>query len=473
MKIHIQMLFEDDEDQLSEAMEIFSFQRETLCAENLGLSLIEAKECLTKLQQNIVHKQVTDYHQQASHCPNCQSLRSRKGWHSLKIRTLFGKLELQSPRFYHCACEEDSQSSFSPLAEILKERSSPELLYLQSKWAALLPYDLTVKLLGEVFPLNLSASSLKEQIRRLAERCESELGSEAFSFIEGCQRDWDKLPEPDGPMTVGLDGAYIHLRDEKERKAGSMEVIVGKVLPAEAQSKCLAFVHRYDEKPRRRLFECLKSQGFQLNQSLLFLSDGGETVRDLQFYLSPQSEHLLDWFHITMRLTVMQQFLKGLPEQLGQHESRSRMEQALESIKWFLWHGNLYHGLQCIGALVEDVEMLNQQFKLANIPKLLKAIHEFHSYIRSNQAFIPNYGDRYRYGEIITTSFVESAVNQVVSKRFVKKQQMRWTRQGVHLLLQVRTQVLNDEWRSTFTRWYPKLHLEKLENPNTSSVDAA
>jgi hypothetical protein len=75
----------------------------------------------------------------------------------------------------------------------LKERSSPELLYLQSKWAALLPYDLTVKLLQEVSPLNLSASSLKRQIQTLAEPCESELGSEEFSFIAGCQRDWDAL----------------------------------------------------------------------------------------------------------------------------------------------------------------------------------------------------------------------------------------------------------------------------------------
>jgi hypothetical protein len=33
-----------------------------------------------------------------------------------------------------------------------------------------------------------------------------------------------------------------------------------------------------------------------------------------------------------------------------------------------------------------------------------------------------NYGDRDRHGEPITSSFVESAVNQVVSKRIVKQQ---------------------------------------------------
>jgi len=46
-------------------------------------------------------------------------------------------------------------------------------------------------------------------------------------------------------------------------------------------------------------------------------------------------------------------------------------------------------------------------------------------------------------------------VNQVVSKRMVKKQQMRWTESGAHNLLQVRTKVLNDQLRETFVHWYP------------------
>jgi hypothetical protein len=82
-------------------------------------------------------------------------------------------------------------------------------------------------------------------------------------------------------------------------------------------------------------------------------------------------------------------------------------------------------------------------------------VQEFGSYIDANQDFIPNYGDRYRRDETISTAFVESAVNYVISKRFVKKQQMRWTQRGAQLLLQTRTQVLNDDLRKTFCRWYP------------------
>ena len=81
---------------------------------------------------------------------------------------------------------------------------------------------------------------------------------------------------------------------------------------------------------------------------------------------------------------------------------------------------------------------------------------EFETYIRNNCEFIPNFGERRRQGETITTAFVESTINQVVSRRFVKKQQMAWTLRGAHLLLQTRTKVLNDELDEVFRRWYPK-----------------
>jgi len=61
----------------------------------------------------------------------------------------------------------------------------------------------------------------------------------------------------------------------------------------------------------------------------------------------------------------------------------------------------------------------------------------------------PNFGERYRAGEIISTSFVESAVNHVISKRMVKKQQMRWSPRGAHLLLQIPFTATND----TLGRW--------------------
>src|SRR5262245_62780106 len=92
--------------------------------------------------------------------------------------------------------------------------------------------------------------------------------------------------------------------------------------------------------------------------------------------------------------------------------------------------------------------------------KLFKAVEEFYTYIERNRAFIPNDGERYRYGECISTGFVESTVNQVISTRFCKRQQMPWTKRGAHLLLQTRAKTPNQELGAAFQRWYPDLQLE-------------
>ena len=42
----------------------------------------------------------------------------------------------------------------------------------------------------------------------------------------------------------------------------------------------------------------------------------------------------------------------------------------------------------------------------------------------------------------------------------VKKQQMGWSPRGAHLLLQVRTRVLDEEWENTFRRRYPAFRPE-------------
>jgi hypothetical protein len=56
---------------------------------------------------------------------------------------------------------------------------------------------------------------------------------------------------------------------------------------------------------------------------------------------------------------------------------------------------------------------------------------------------------------MISTSFVESTDDELISKRMVKKQQMRWTKEGAHLLLQTRFKTLVGDLRDKFVEWYP------------------
>jgi len=91
----------------------------------------------------------------------------------------------------------------------------------------------------------------------------------------------------------------------------------------------------------------------------------------------------------------------------------------------------------------------------ASIKALRKAAAEFQTYITNSAWMIPNYAERRRYGERVSTGFVESTVNTVVGKRFCKRQQMRWSKIGAHLMLQTRTRTLDGTLRSKFEQWYP------------------
>ncbi len=163
----------------------------------------------------------------------------------------------------------------------------------------------------------------------------------------------------------------------------------------------------------------------------------------------------------TMKLTVLGQFGKGLVHceaVLGE-----AIRDQIERLTWSLWHGQVDKALGKIDDLETSMEPFRETY--TRFPQLVKALSQLRTYIVNNRLLIPNYGERYRKGEAIATGFVESTVNEVVSKRFCKKQQMQWSKEGAHLLLQTRVRTLNGELGAIFKRWYPDMDLEVEEIP--------
>jgi hypothetical protein len=68
---------------------------------------------------------------------------------------------------------EHTTKTFSPWAERLPERTTPELLFLETKWCSLMSYGLTAELLQEVLPMDsaLHASTIRERSPAVAPRC--------------------------------------------------------------------------------------------------------------------------------------------------------------------------------------------------------------------------------------------------------------------------------------------------------------
>jgi hypothetical protein len=114
-----------------------------------------------------------------------------------------------------------------------------------------------VNLSQEVLPLGktINAATVRNNVHAVGQRIDKALGDEKVFFIDGCEHDWEQLPRPGMPLTVGLDGGYVHSNSQSSRKEGWFEVIAGKSVTAEGTPKRFVFLNNYDDKPKRRLFE--------------------------------------------------------------------------------------------------------------------------------------------------------------------------------------------------------------------------
>jgi len=468
MRVKLQLVIYNDEGHEETVTDIIALNKNHQRIEHLGLTLAESKQLLSTLQRHLLQQQVTTFLDSRSTCPDCGTLLKLKAHGSRSFRTMFGTFQFDSPRREHCHCKRRKTSSFRPLSALLTESVAPELLYMEAKWSSLVSYGMSLDALTDFLPLDvaLDVKTVRYDTLKVAKRLEAELGEEQSGFIEGDASAWDLLPLPDGSFKVGIDGGYVRNWMDKKH---NFEVIVGKSVrsfgeAADAKAplhKRLGFVQTLDTKPTRRLYEVLQSQGLQMNQEITFLSDGDDTLRKLQLEMSPMATHLLDWFHLTMRLTVLDQYGKGLVR-CGAVVGEAIRNQ-IERLKWSLWHGQVDKALGKIDDLESAIEPFNETY--ARFPRLIKALSALRTYIVNNRYVIPNYGERYHNGEAIATGFVESTVNEVVSKRFCKKQQMQWSKEGAHLLLQTRVRTLNGELSAIFKRWYPDMDLEAEEIP--------
>jgi hypothetical protein len=464
MRIQIQLRIVADDDSVISTDEVLHLDKSDDQLEAIGLSLVDAKDVLAGIQERVVSAQAASFLARHRCCELCGSLLLSKGPGRLRFRTAFGTIALASPRFHRCRCRPADTKTFSPLALLFTERTAPELVYLETKWASLLSYGMTADLLKDILPIgNLAnASTIRRTLHRVATRHEADLDSERSGGLEDGFADNQPLPIPQAEAIVGIDGGYARHWHDKKR---NFEVMVGKSMAAGRDDRYFGLVRSQDEQPRRRLCEVLRTQDLPVTQAVTMLTDGGDSVRGLAAEISPGAAHHLDWFHIAMRLTGLTQYTKGL----AHHNpiEATALESRLERIKWRLWHGDAGEALTRAEQLAADVAALDSGYP--KLKRLVKATADLATYIANNTAALPDYSERWLNGERISTAFVESTVNLVVSRRFAKKQQMQWSKQGAHLLLQTRTKALDGTLRDLFTRWYPAM----AANENVDALSAA
>jgi hypothetical protein len=212
--MHVRVLLQitGDDGAAAEALEIAVFEKRTEQPEDLGLTIADGKALMAGVQQRVVNAQVASWAEQHRCCEACGARRRSKGSHPVVFLTLYGDVEIASPRLHRCPCQSPvGPATVSPLRKLLLDYVAPERLYLEARWASLVPYAAAAGLLSDILPITAgaNATTVREHVLRMAERAEAELAEERACSIDGCPAEWAKLPIPEGRIAVGLDGGYV------------------------------------------------------------------------------------------------------------------------------------------------------------------------------------------------------------------------------------------------------------------------
>ena len=218
----------------------------------------------------------------------------------------------------------------------------------------------------------------------------------------------------------------------------------------ETKSRCHAYVQAEVDDGGERMAHFI-GQGKKVPRpSVTFMTDGGSDIKSATPLPDKTSQRILDWFHLAMAFQVILKTATSLKRCC--YSAKFTVIEEIERIKWKFWHGQSKGGSERLLLLAIWIG-LHPSTKTKD--KLAQRLFNLFYYLEDNADHLVHYSRRHRDGLPISSAMAESVVNQVISHRFVKKQQMRWSPESAHRLLQVRTAVLNDELATHFQHWNP------------------
>ena len=425
-------------DLLSET-EVGRIERDDrVISETVGLTLAESKQLIAAAQVEIVRAQVAVTGERFRWCEHCGRKLVSKGYYPSTFRSLFGNVPVRVRRLRACRCEAQPQDADTFSALATNGGVAPELAYVTARFAALVPFAKVADLLSELLPIGGAANAGTVRNRTMRVGIDVAKIAPTAALISGS-----------GPVTpavvIGLDGGYVRSRHRRPER--NFEVIAGKVIGADGAQHRFAFARNGNS--AEQFAGALTRGGVRSSTPATVLSDGDTGLRSLQTQVLPTATVVLDWFHIAMRFEHVLKVAAGVGARTSEIQ-RSDVERA----KWCLWHGRWKGCLIKLATLHRriDAERIRD---IKGVAALRQHVRDLIAYLEANRSGLVNYGARHRRGEPISTAFVESAVNEIISRRMIKKQQMRWNRWTVQPFLDVRVAVLNGTLENSFRQLYP------------------
>ena len=185
-----------------------------------------------------------------------------------------------------------------------------------------------------------------------------------------CERKQLELGMPDDPLrefVVSIDTAHIRSADQKT--ARDFEIVIarcgrgGRGMPP---GHYFATSNTSQLEMRARTLQALQFEGYSGHGEVTIFSDGAEIMKRLPKALPKPTTHIIDWFHLAMKIRPMQQ--------IADHIVGSRpilcgilavIDEEIKALKWKLWHGQLERTICALEKIIVDMDKLGRQGDLS------------------------------------------------------------------------------------------------------------
>jgi len=178
----------------------------------------------------------------------------------------------------------------------------------------MLPYRKAAELLAEFLPVEPTEShqTVRKRTLTLGTRLEDQsLRQERENPPLECERTQLELGMPDNPLRefiVSIDTAHIRSADQKT--ARDFEIVIarcgrgGRGMPP---GHYFVTSNTSQLEMRARTLRALRFEGYSGHGEVTVLSDGAEIMKRLPKALPKPTTHIIDWFHLAMKIRPMQQ----------------------------------------------------------------------------------------------------------------------------------------------------------------------
>jgi len=401
---------------------------------DLGLRHADQIAVLQRIQDSVLNKQSEYLKEDINYCPQCGNKLHKNGINKCSFNSVFTDHKLPVHRQL---CGNCKWSSVPSINSLFGSHMHPDLIKIQCEEASRQSYS------KAKCSLNLKSCKNRKVNSTMTMHGVVEIVGNYIS--QNLDEDISKA-EPAMTLVVQVDGGHIKSKEKDSRSFEAMTSVIYKpenIVVEQGQEgrgvilkkHCAASsLNDKQEQIKRLTLLAAKKEGMTKDTELVAISDGAVNCWNVIDHLQDQCKsitRILDWFHIAMKF-----------KNIGSLKSKE-MDKVLESAKWSLWHGNTKLFYERIDELIEQV---------SNI-KLLTKFRTLRQYISNNESKIIDYNTRKNQNLIFTSNLAECTVESLINQRCKGKQHMRWSREGVQPILQIRSAYASNDWQLNWEKY--------------------